>query len=49
MTQAEIGRTVTCQGTISSFQDPLKGYESVAKALKANTINNVDSAVNATK
>jgi hypothetical protein len=28
MTQPEIGQTVTWQGTVSSFQDPLKGHES---------------------
>jgi hypothetical protein len=28
MTQTEIGQTVTWQGTVSSFQDPLKGHES---------------------
>jgi hypothetical protein len=27
-TQPEIGQTVTWQGTVSSFQDPLKGHES---------------------
>lgn len=28
MTQPEIGQTVTWQGTVTSFQDPLKGHES---------------------
>jgi hypothetical protein len=28
MSQPEIGQTVTWQGTVSSFQDPLKGHES---------------------
>jgi hypothetical protein len=28
MTQPEIGQTITWQGTVSSFQDPLKGHES---------------------
>jgi hypothetical protein len=28
MTQPEMGQTVTRQGTVSSFQDPLKGHES---------------------
>jgi hypothetical protein len=28
MTQPEIGQTVTWQGTVASFQDPLKGHES---------------------
>jgi hypothetical protein len=28
MTQPEIGQTIAWQGTVSSFQDPLKGHES---------------------
>lgn len=33
MTQPEIGQTVAWQGTVSSFQDPLKGHESHQVAL----------------